>query len=276
MQVFRENPVAAARGAPGHCYNKARSRTPGQALLRAPGKALSRTPGRARLGTPGHHRTIKDSAGQMTETSSSTGNREFRERDFLEQGNRSDSSRIALVALLASGCDTFQIVRPFVLPVAWGIIIATAIFPAYRWLGRMMGGRERLAAVVLTLIGLILLIVPSLLSAGSLVENASWLSGGLRDGSLEVPLPPDEHRHVASDRREVARVLDPCARQPDGRATTAGAAPGTSRGRVSLGRRWSGPRHPAIRDFDRHRRRASRQFQQGGGGRRGDCDASRR
>jgi predicted PurR-regulated permease PerM len=43
----------------------------------------------------------------------------------------------------------------------------------------------------LTLIGLILLIVPSLLSAGSFVENASWLSVGLRDGSLEVPLPPE-------------------------------------------------------------------------------------
>jgi predicted PurR-regulated permease PerM len=97
--------------------------------------------------------------------------------------------RIALVALLAAWC--FQIVRPFVLPVAWGIIIATAAFPAYRWLGRMMGGRERLAAVVLTLIGLMLLIVPSVLSASSLVESASWLSGGLLDGSLEVPLPPE-------------------------------------------------------------------------------------
>jgi len=97
--------------------------------------------------------------------------------------------RIALVALLAAWC--FQIVRPFILPVVWGIIIATAIFPTYRWLGRLMGGRERLAAVFLTLIGLILLIVPSLLSAGSLIESASWLFEGLRDGSLEVPLPPE-------------------------------------------------------------------------------------
>ena len=78
--------------------------------------------------------------------------------------------RIALVALLVVWC--FQIVRPFILPVVWGIIIATAIFPAYRWLGRVMGGRERLAAVVLVLIGLVLLIMPSLMSAGSLVENA--------------------------------------------------------------------------------------------------------
>ncbi len=128
----------------------------------------------------------------MTETSSSAGKREVQEREFLNKATEA-TIRIALVALLAAWC--FQIVRPFVLPVVWAIIIATAVFPAYRWLGRMMGGRERLAAVVLTLTGLILLIVPSLLSAGSLVENASWLSEGLRDGTLEVPLPPE---HIAT------------------------------------------------------------------------------
>jgi predicted PurR-regulated permease PerM len=124
----------------------------------------------------------------MTETSSSTDNREPQEREFLNKATEA-TIRIALVALLAAWC--FQIVRPFILPVVWGIIIATAIFPTYRWLGRLMGGRERLAAVFLTLIGLILLIVPSLLSAGSLIESASWLFEGLRDGSLEVPLPPE-------------------------------------------------------------------------------------
>ena len=128
----------------------------------------------------------------MMETNSSAGKREVQEREFLNKATEA-TIRIALVALLAAWC--FQIVRPFVLPVVCAIIIATAVFPAYRWLGRMMGGRERLAAVVLTLTGLIMLIVPSLLSAGSLVENASWLSEGLRDGTLEVPLPPE---HIAT------------------------------------------------------------------------------
>lgn len=128
----------------------------------------------------------------MTETSSPKYNGESNDREFLNRATEA-TIRIALVALLATWC--FQIVKPFLMPVAWAIIIATAIFPAYRWLGRMMGGRERLAAVVLTLSGLILLVVPSVFSAGSLVENASWLSEGLRDGSLEVPLPPE---HIAT------------------------------------------------------------------------------
>ena len=124
----------------------------------------------------------------MTEADPSTHDRGIQKREFLNKVTEA-TIRIGLVALLAAWC--FQIVRPFIMPVVWGIIIATAIFPAYRWLGRMMGGRERPAAVVLTLSGLILLIVPSLLSAGSLVENASWLTEGLRDGALEVPLPPE-------------------------------------------------------------------------------------
>jgi predicted PurR-regulated permease PerM len=124
----------------------------------------------------------------MAENSSSTGTREVQEREFLNKATEA-TIRIALVAMLVVWC--FQIVRPFILPVVWGIIIATAIFPAYRWLGRVMGGRERLAAVVLVLIGLVLLIVPSLMSAGSLVENARWLSEGLSGGALEVPLPPE-------------------------------------------------------------------------------------
>ncbi|MBW2493699.1 MAG: AI-2E family transporter [Deltaproteobacteria bacterium] len=124
----------------------------------------------------------------MPESSSSAGNREVQGREFLNKATEA-TIRIALVALLAAWC--FQIVRPFIMPVVWAIIIATAVFPAYRRLGRMLGGRERLAAVVLVLIGLLLLIVPSVLSAGSLVENARWLSEGLSEGELEVPLPPE-------------------------------------------------------------------------------------
>ena len=73
----------------------------------------------------------------MTETSSSTGNKQVQEREFLNMATEA-TIRIALVALLAAWC--FQIVRPFILPVVWAIIIATAVFPGYRWLGRMMGG----------------------------------------------------------------------------------------------------------------------------------------
>jgi len=124
----------------------------------------------------------------MTETSSATAEKQLQKREFLNKTTEA-TIRIALVIFIVGWC--IRIISPFILPVVWGVIIATAVFPAYRWLSRLMGGRDRLAAVVLTLVGLIVLIAPSLVSAGSLVSSAGWLVESLRDGSLEVPLPPE-------------------------------------------------------------------------------------
>jgi len=110
------------------------------------------------------------------------------DREFLSRATEA-TIRIAMVALLAAWC--FQIVKPFIMPVVWGIIIATAIYPTYRWLSRILGGRERTAAILLVLTGLILIIAPTVVSAGSLVESVQWLIAGLGDGSLEVPPPPE-------------------------------------------------------------------------------------
>jgi predicted PurR-regulated permease PerM len=118
----------------------------------------------------------------MTDSHGSSSDREFLSR------TTEATIRIAMVALLVVWC--FQIVKVFIMPVAWGIIIATAIFPAYRWLGRSLGGRERVAAVLLVLAGLVLVVVPPIVSAGSLVDSVQWLMTGLQDGSLEVPPPP--------------------------------------------------------------------------------------
>jgi len=124
----------------------------------------------------------------MTETSSATADKQLHKREFLNKTTEA-TIRIALMIFIVGWC--IRIISPFILPVVWGVIIATAVFPAYRWLSRTMGGRNRLAAVILTLVGLVVLIAPSLVSAGSLVRSAGWLVEGLRDGSLEVPLPPE-------------------------------------------------------------------------------------
>jgi predicted PurR-regulated permease PerM len=97
--------------------------------------------------------------------------------------------RLALIALMAIWC--LQIVQPFVVPVLWGVIIATAVYPAFVWLQKKLGGRAGLTALVLVLVGLAVLIAPTAMSAASFVESAKWLSDGLSDGSLEIPPPPE-------------------------------------------------------------------------------------
>lgn len=96
--------------------------------------------------------------------------------------------RIGLVFLLVAWC--FQIVRPFIVPVVWGIIISVATYPGYHWVLGLLGGRNRLAAALYTLSVLVLVVGPALLLTGTLVEGATGLASDLSDGTLSIPPPP--------------------------------------------------------------------------------------
>jgi len=97
--------------------------------------------------------------------------------------------RISLIALLAVW--SFQIVQPFIVPVIWGIIIAVACMPIFRWLKAGLGDRNKLTATVFTLVALAILITPTVMLLGSLAETAQTLNEDLRDGTLSVPPPPE-------------------------------------------------------------------------------------
>ncbi len=111
------------------------------------------------------------------------------DRAFLRRAVEA-SIRIGLIALLVIWC--FDVVRPFIQPIVWGIILAIAIHPAYLRLARVMGGRDRLAATILVLGSLLLLIVPSVMITTSLVESATELAGKLDEGEIRIPPPPTQ------------------------------------------------------------------------------------
>ena len=97
--------------------------------------------------------------------------------------------KIGLVALLAVWC--LEIVRPFMLPLIWGAIIAIASYPGFVRLERGLGGKARLAAILWTIIGLILVLGPIGMLAGVLVDNVQSLAAQLRAEGVHVPAPPD-------------------------------------------------------------------------------------
>jgi predicted PurR-regulated permease PerM len=96
--------------------------------------------------------------------------------------------RIGLVFLLIAWC--FQIVRPFVIPIVWGVIIAIAAYPGYQRLQLMLGDRHRLTAILFTVFMLLVLIVPTVMLSGTLVGGLKSLATDFSDGSLTVPTPP--------------------------------------------------------------------------------------
>ena len=97
--------------------------------------------------------------------------------------------RISLLALWISLC--FAIMRPFLAPLAWGIIIAIAVHPGYQALLSLAGNRRVIASALFILIALLGLIVPIVMLSGTLVQGAESLARGFEAGKLIIPPAPD-------------------------------------------------------------------------------------
>jgi len=100
---------------------------------------------------------------------------------------------VALVILLTTAC--LMILRPFLPLVAWGIIIAIAVNPAYQKLRSLLGGRGKLAAVLFTLIFLGVLIVPVALLTETMIQGIQTLIVHTREGTLGIPAPLESVRN---------------------------------------------------------------------------------
>ena len=98
------------------------------------------------------------------------------------------SLRILLLALLLY--LTYDIIKPFLVPVLWGGIIAIAAFPLTRSLQGVLGGRRGLASTLITVSFISLLVVPCFMLTESLLSTAKSVSTQIHEGTLSVPPPP--------------------------------------------------------------------------------------
>jgi len=96
--------------------------------------------------------------------------------------------RIAFVGLLL--IMAYLILRPFLFPIAWGVIIAVGIHPLFRKLASALGNREKLAAILITLVAILLLVVPSILLTDSTIDSVQNLAVKFEEGSLVIPPVP--------------------------------------------------------------------------------------
>jgi len=87
---------------------------------------------------------------------------------------------------------SFLIIKPFILPVLWGIIIAVVLYPLHRKLTDSFKGKEKLSAWLITLVLLALLILPSWAFIGSTVDGIQKLSHDLQSSTLQIPQPKEK------------------------------------------------------------------------------------
>jgi predicted PurR-regulated permease PerM len=97
--------------------------------------------------------------------------------------------QIAAAVLLLFIC--YRIISPFLTTVVWAMIISVALYPGHTALTERLGGREKLSAIVLVVIGLAVIIVPTWLLAGSTIDGLKSLATSLESGQVQIPPPND-------------------------------------------------------------------------------------
>ena len=97
--------------------------------------------------------------------------------------------QIGLIALLALWC--FQIAAPFISPIMWAGIIAIGVYPLYVWLKEKTGLSAGWSSTIVTLALLAILITPTVIISGALLDNVHTLSTQLKNDELVIP-PPGE------------------------------------------------------------------------------------
>ena len=95
--------------------------------------------------------------------------------------------RVAVLALLLYWA--LALLRPFASIVIWSVIIAVALYPAFDWIARHLGNRRRLAAVVVTVLGLLIVIGPATWLAIGLIDSIRVVADRLDPARLSLPPP---------------------------------------------------------------------------------------
>lgn len=123
------------------------------------------------------------------EVESSDADRSTRYDPVIVSSLIESSLRISLLFILLIA--VVDIIRPFTIPIMWGLIIAMAAFPLVKWLQPKIGNRRGLAASLVTLFFILALVIPTWWVTDALVGGLKGLATAAETGELKVPPPPE-------------------------------------------------------------------------------------
>jgi len=100
--------------------------------------------------------------------------------------------RLGVIFLILAWC--LQILSPFISLVAWGGIIAVAIYKPFLKLVDKLGGRKKLAVTVTAIASIAVILIPVISLSSSLIESATTIGSQISTGKVHIP-PPSESVH---------------------------------------------------------------------------------
>ena len=98
---------------------------------------------------------------------------------------------IVLLSIFLWLCS--RVVAPFVSTLVWSVILAVALYPVYTWMKARVGSGG-LAATIMAVLGLLLIVGPTIALVHALTGSVGELAAFLAEGKLHVPAPPDSIR----------------------------------------------------------------------------------
>jgi len=102
----------------------------------------------------------------------------------------------ALLTLALLAYLLFQILQPFLAPIAWALFIAFLLQPVHRWLATRLGGRPSLSAALLTVATFLIIVGPLTGLAAAFAAQAAELLRYAQDFAIEHK--PTEASDLAS------------------------------------------------------------------------------
>ena len=93
--------------------------------------------------------------------------------------------KLSALAIIIFWC--FQIIKPFVLIVLWGGIMAVALHPLHKKLSKILKGNQKLSSTIIALVGISLIALPAINLSSSSIDSAQHIYHGIEDGTLKIP-----------------------------------------------------------------------------------------
>ncbi len=95
--------------------------------------------------------------------------------------------RAGLILALVMLC--YRIFSPFLVLMVWALILAVTLYPLHQALAVRMGGRQGWAATLITLLGVALIVAPSVVLLNSMGDSVHDLIEGVQQDTLQIPPP---------------------------------------------------------------------------------------
>lgn len=96
--------------------------------------------------------------------------------------------KVGVILLLIFLC--LRIIKPFIFIFVWGVIIAIAVFPLYKSLEKKLKGRNKLAAILISALLLLILSIPTYFLADSLVDGIKQFAADIQNRNFSLSEPP--------------------------------------------------------------------------------------